>query len=211
MADGSSVCARPAAGRRPGIVALPAKGGIGAVRAWPGRTRPGTDGPAWSSLPGSPVSARQRVFQSRKTKARPVPASGPRGRGCVPDVPAPVRTAGSSAAAPVDQEGGHGERHEDAPWAVPAMAEVVPEAATLPRPGGLALLVIAIRRCARWRCSDMKQRLPDLLERRANQGPAPASPHRQSRATPGAAFGPSGVRPWRRSSPVRFCWSLGVG
>ncbi len=135
MAGGSSVCARPAAGRRPGIVAVPAKGGIGAVRAWPGRSRPGTDGPAWSSLPGSPASARQRVFQSRKTKARPVPASGPGGRGCVPDVPAPVRTAGSSAAAPVDQEGGHGERHEDAPWAVPAMAGAVPEAAALPRPG----------------------------------------------------------------------------
>ncbi len=75
------------------------------------------------------------VFQSRKTKVRPVPASGPGGRGCVPDVPAPVRTAGGSAAAPVDQEGGHGERHEDAPWAVPAMAGAVPEAAALPRPG----------------------------------------------------------------------------
>ncbi len=135
MAGGGSVCARPAAGRRPGIVTVPAKGGIGAVRAWPGRSRPGTDGPAWSSLPGSPASARQRVFQSWKTKVRPVPASGPGGRGCVPDVPAPVRTAGGSAAAPVDQEGGHGERHEDAPWAVPAMAGAVPEAAALPRPG----------------------------------------------------------------------------
>ncbi len=80
MADGGSVCARPAAGRRPGIVALPAKGGIGAVRAWPGRSRPGTDGPAWSSLPGSPASARQGSSSPGRRRSgrfpHPVPEAG---------------------------------------------------------------------------------------------------------------------------------------
>ncbi len=135
MADGSSVCARPAAGRRPGIVTLPAKGGIGAVRAWPGRLRAVGERPGKFGLLHVPGMARQKVRQSGMPTSGTGCASGPGGRGCASGVPAPSRTAGSSAAAPVDQEGGHGERHEDAPWAVSAMAGAVPEAAALPRPG----------------------------------------------------------------------------
>ncbi len=135
MADGGSVCARPG-----GRAAARDRGVAGEGRD---RGRPGVAGAVTARhgragmvlLARLPRERAAGVFQSRKTKARPVPASGPGGRGCVPGVPAPVRTAGSSAAAPVDQEGGHGERHEDAPWAVSAMAGAVPEAAALPRPG----------------------------------------------------------------------------
>ncbi len=111
-------------------------------RAGSGPSGRGRDGygpsgsvPASSGFFMFPDMARQKVRQSGMPTSGTGCASGSGGRGCASGVPAPSRTAGGSAAAPVDQEGGHGERHEDAPWAVPAMAGAVPEAAALPRPG----------------------------------------------------------------------------
>ncbi len=198
MADGSSACARPAAGRRPGIVAVPAKGGVrgrpgvaGAVTARHGRA-------GMALLARRPRERAAGVFQSRKAKARPVPASGSRDAGCVPGVPAPVRTAGSSAAATrIDREGA---RREDAPRAVPAMAGAVPEAAALPRPG-VRNVPFPAARPARGRTASRTRRVPVGRKAGGPRDPLdPLSPHPgMSVFRPG--FASSAGRP--RSRPER--------